>query len=385
VGILTSCREEGSNVDHDFIVVFTVKPGTRLPERGAVELSFKESEGLSKVTMQNIMEPDLEGNNVPTGLRLDVQVKASDIDHAIERARQIADGVTTFASFCSAVGLPVVRAELAYDITPGITDRDFLQFFHDLPVSVSRRTLDPNVMIELMHRVFGVADTEERKRLLRAVRWCRKGSMATEVFEKFIDYWTGLETLNPLLQAACKVASDPTRCPKCKHEWISTPTVSGVRTALSRLVHDGSNFYNEIRRLRVALFHGKSDLERLLPKARDLEASTREALVRSIFFVLGIPPSENFLQNAISTEVPPVLAQEATIHGSDPLNLGPPGDHPHIEVVEHGLQKGVPSEGRIAVTFETKFVARLGPGVTITCQALRLYGQETTLDKLETK
>jgi len=383
---MASIQEPKADDERDFIVVFTVKPGTRLPGDGEVQLNFPEDTGrVTTVILKNLLEFDPSGTSIPIGLKLDVKVRANNIDEAIKKAGEVADGVVSFASICTGVGLPVVKVELAYDITPGTSDRDFLQFFRDVPLKPSRRTLEPATMIDLMDRVFKVADVNTRNRLSRAIRWYRKGSLATDVFEKFACYWTGLEALNPLLQAKFGISDDSSRCPYCKKEWISTPTVSGIRTAVQNLIAKGSEFYTRIKELRVGLIHSKSDLKMLLPEAEDLEPIVREALVRSIFFILGVSPTETILRDTLSAEVPIVAALEATIHGSDPSNLGPPSEHPHFELRSNVIQKAESSKDKVSLTVTTSRITRVAQGVTITCYGWRLYGQEATVDKLEVK
>jgi len=381
---MTRIQEPRLARERDFLVYLTVKPGTRLPDDGRLQLNFPGDTGeVTSVVIKNLVEVDLSRTPVPVGLRMDVKVKAHNIDQAVTRAISIADGVVSFISFCTGVGLPIVREELAYDISSEISDRDFLQFFHDLPVRVSRRQLQPAAMIDLMDRVFKLHNTETRNRILRAIRYCRKGSLATDPLEKFTWYWFGLETLNPALQESLKMPDALTRCPNCGHEWVSTPTVSGIRAAVQKLVPDGTKLYKRMRELRVSLFHGKSDLKTLIAQAIALESKARETLVRSVFLILGASPTERFLSDTLSVHAPAVAALEATMQASDPSNLGPPSEHPHFELGSHAIQAARPSERGISLTVSTSLITRVGQGVVVRCHGWRLYGQEVTLDRVE--
>ena len=382
---MSDTKDSRVNANREFIVVHTVKPGSRLHERGKLVLNFPEPAETITVTVTNICEKDPAGNEIPVGLTLEVKVNAQNIDEAITKAKGIADGVTSFVSLCSGLGMPIVREELAYEITPGVSDRSFLQFFHEIPVRPSRREIDHVAMIDIMDKVINLGDSDKKNRVLRAIRWYRRGALAVDALERFTWYWIGLETLNPLLQDTFNVSDDPTHCPKCKHEWVSIPTVSGIRAAVQEFMPDGRTLYTRMKDLRIGLIHGKTDLKTMMSEAVVLHNLTREVLVRAILLILGISPTESFLKDTLSAESPIVAAVVATLRGSDRSNLGPPGEHPHFELESHEVKKAELTDRGVTSTITTSLVARVANGVIITASGWRLYGQEVTLDHVDAK
>lgn len=382
MSLTKTARTDGNR---DFLVLMTARPGTRLPEGNKIELNFLEDSTKTTVTVINLQEADSSGTLIPVGLTLEVRVKANNIDNAIAKAAAVADGVLSFASLCSGVGLPVARVELAYDASPGITDREFIQFFHDLPMRISRKSVDPRTIIDLLNKAFEVTDLDVRGRLLRAITWCRKGSLTTDVLDKFTCYWIGLETLNPVLQAKLKVPDDPHHCPKCGHEWVGTPTVSGVRVYIQKQLSDVHEVYSRIRDLRINLMHGKRDLGTLVPEAKALEGSIWKALVEAIFFVLEASRPETSIRGGLSAQAPVLPAVEAVIHGSDPSRLGPPGEYPHFEPKSRTVLGDRTSEDKISFSLTGNFDTRVAEAVTITPIAFRLYGEEVSLRDVQGK
>jgi hypothetical protein len=91
-------------------------------------------------------------------------------------------------------------------------------------------------------------------------------------------------------------------------------------------------------------------------------------------------PTADLLRESLSAEAPILAAVEATLHGSDPSKLGPPSEHPHLEVESHKIQEAKPSSDGIKMTVTSKLVARLGESVKIGGRRWRVYGQEMTLD-----
>ncbi|MBO3809708.1 MAG: hypothetical protein FGF50_08970 [Candidatus Brockarchaeota archaeon] len=84
---------------------------------------------------------------IQSGLRLTVFLKAQSLEEAINEAKSFADGVVSFITLVTGVGLDVPKEELAYEITPEVEERDFLQvFYNTLPISISRRTLDNQLL-----------------------------------------------------------------------------------------------------------------------------------------------------------------------------------------------------------------------------------------------
>jgi hypothetical protein len=80
---MASIQEPKADDERDFIVVFTVKPGTRLPGDGEIQLNFPEDTGrVTTVILKNLLEFDPSGTPIPIGLKLDVKVRAKNIDRA---------------------------------------------------------------------------------------------------------------------------------------------------------------------------------------------------------------------------------------------------------------------------------------------------------------
>jgi len=378
---MTVSQKQNLNTERDFMVVFMVRPGTRLPSDGEVQLNFPDATGkMDTVIIRNLMQYDQSGNVIPVGLKLAVKARGGNIDDAIRKAKAVADGVVSFACFCNAVGLPIVREELAYEITVGISDRDFLQLFHDVPVQASRRELDPRIMIDLMERVFGITDDDSRDRVSRAISWHRRGCLATDELEKFTWFWTGLETINPLLQDRFNVSDDPITCGNCGNQWMGPSTTSGVRAAVQKLLPNGTALHPRMKELRNGLIHGRTSLQSLRSEASALQRPTREALVRSVLLLVSMSPTAELLRESLSAEAPISAAVMATLHGSDPSKLGPPSEHPHLDVESHKIQEAKPSSDGVKMTVTSKLTARLAEGVRISVRGWRVYGQEMTLD-----
>ncbi|NLB55637.1 MAG: hypothetical protein GX811_07725 [Lentisphaerae bacterium] len=125
------------------------------------------------------------------------------------------------------------KEELAYEVTPHVSERDFLQIFYDLPIqSTSRRQVDPKQLIEFVDKLLKTK-SPFTERVQRAIRWYHLGVMQTDVLDQFNCFWIGLDALNPILQQKLEVGNEIQRCKKCGHEF-SVTTISGIRALIEK-------------------------------------------------------------------------------------------------------------------------------------------------------
>jgi len=367
------------------MVVLSAKPATRLKKGEVIHLTFERSDGKrNEVTIKNLIEKDQAGTDTPIGLLFRVEQYADSLNDAVKEAASLADGVISFMTLATGAGIPVVSEELAYDITQDIEDRGFIQFFYNLPLkSPSRRDLPPKFFLELMDGIIKNPDREMVRRMRRAVRWYRMGVLATDVFDKFNCFWIGLECLNPLLQRSFKASDDPVHCPKCGHEWIVTPTTSGIRQFMFSAFSSEKRLYRRMKNLRVGVMHGKEELVKVFSEARELASSTGLVLVKAILYLLEIDFPKDLEKNTLSNVVPIKAAIEGTLHGSDVDKLGPPNEDPHLELVSHKLAESKVSEKGVTKKIVTEVIGRLGSGTSISVHGWRMYGEELTVDEVK--
>jgi hypothetical protein len=86
---------------------------------------------------------------------------------------------------------------LGYDISDGISERDFIQFFYEIPIS-RPQIADLEMYYYHYEAVWGY-EGNKRDRLYRSIRWFRKVLNEDDPLDQFLALWQGLETLNPVL------------------------------------------------------------------------------------------------------------------------------------------------------------------------------------------
>jgi len=360
------------NMTKEYKILLSIKPAVRLdPKLENIILNFDEIKRPKKVIISKI-EETIPGSRIQSGLLLRVFLRAENLKEAINEAKSFADGIISFITLATGVGLEIPSENLAYEITPNISEREFIQIYHNpFRIAVSRRTLNHELLIQLMDH-FMKSEPETGERIGRSIRWYRMGTTTFDVFDRFNCFWIGLEALNPVLQKKLKVGDDKTKCHRCQHEWVSTPTVSGIRSFVQTKIPEGGKLYKRFRDLRINLMHSREGFGKLHAEATELSPKIGEVLYRAICYLLGIEQWETVAYKKILEKIPMRIELEATLVDGEPEALGPDGKDPYFEPTH----EFAPKFSEAGMTFEgkTNFTARLNPNVKWRPREVRFYG-----------
>lgn len=362
-----------------FVVTLSAKPAVRLPKNmGTLELNFQEPSGLTRVLITKI-EEESAGTQIQTGLRFRVFLDAENVKGAVFSAKGLTDGIVSFMTMLTGRGMNIPREETAYELTKDVQERDFLQVFYDVPLTLpSRRQLDPQGLISFIDRHLKL-QVPFSQHVTRAIRWYRLGATVTDIFDQFNCFWIGLEALNPLLQRKLSVKDDPTTCPECGHRWVATPTVSGIRAFMQGKMKEGKTLYRNIHRLRIDIMHSTKELRELGELVSIYAPKTGETLFRAICYLLGFEDWETVAHGAILREFPMRGELQGSLVGGEPSSLGPDGQDPHFELNHEVKELKVREDGSTTFTVNTTMSKpSVGPGVTPKLREIRLYGDSET-------
>ena len=368
-----------------YVVVLTAKPSARLPENlGKLELNFPNAAGPKKLWIAKI-EEESAGTPVQTGISFRVFVDSENIAEAINSAKSFVDGITSMITLLTGKGMEIPREEIAYELTPDVPKREFRQIFYDVPLkSPSRRQVDPEKLSDFIDKTLKMKPPDS-EHVARAIRWYRLGATVTDPFDQFNSFWIGLEALNPLLQQKFSIKDDPARCPKCEHEWIATPTVSGIRVFIQNQMNGEKHLYRDMRQLRIDIMHSTKRLSELIGLVTSYAPKTGEVLFRAVCFLLEFEDWKAMKHGAILREFPMRGELHTLLLGGDPMSLGPNGQDPHFEL-GHNLRKVESNkDGKMSFTVDSSFTARLNNNVQFGPVELRLYGDSETSGEITDK
>jgi hypothetical protein len=362
--------------ENAFTVVLQAKPATRM-DVSEIELGFPNADGNIEPVIIRGLNEKVGESVIPVGLEFRVQVYADDIDKAIEKANRLADSVASFVTVVTGVGTPLVKPSLVYEITANKQEREFLQFFDNIPfANSSRKVMAKSDLTTLLRLFTRMADTEVSERIARAIRWYRFGTGTADVFDRFNAYWIGLEALNKPLQDVLQVGDDPVKCPKCGHVWVTMPTVSGIREFLKRHFPDKPDLYKRAHSLRIDIMHSKTSLSRLLNECSEIVLPTGNALLGAIYFLLSAPRPWRSYTKTLTTAAPMRMAIGARLISARIEDAMPEGGgDPHFEDIHLPVQWHTLSDGRVNMTVTSNLKAVIGEKSKGSAYRIRIYAE----------
>jgi len=353
-----------------FLFVYTVKPGTRIPKTTHLRFPGEKAE----IEIRPIFEKPDNSTSVQTGLEIRGKVEDLDFHSAAKQSRLRAEGIASFITFTNGAGLPLLQEELGYEVTEGVSARDFMQVTKMPLVMPSQRNFSIETFVAAVRSYFDISDQNRRERVGRALRWYRNGVISSDTFEKFTSFWLGLESLNPILQDMLGVLDDPTYCPHCGRSFVSTPTMSGVRKFVEEYLPELVKDYSEVRKIRIDLMHAKTRLDQLLERARTATSTAQSILWRGIARFLAISQSEPE-PKTVNLAVPVRMLIEAKLEGGESASLGVGGSDPQAEVT-HLTVSCKTSPESVSYYVNTKISMKVNSGIRVSQYTLTLIGPE---------
>jgi hypothetical protein len=360
-------------------VVSYVKPAAVFCKPGGeLVLRFPTPDrGYEVVVVRELGEKTRE-TFVPTGLEFRADVKALSIEEALLRGASLADGVSSFITLVSGVGMPAIQPMLCYEITEGKAEREFRQFWDDVTfLNPSRKVLPHEELLDRIDRFYKIQKPELSERIVRAIRWYRWGTGSTDPYDRFVAYWIGLEALNVDLQDLLKVEDDKATCPNCKYSWVATKTVSGIRTFLTRFFDNGADLYKRMHTLRIDLMHGKTRLSDLAKETAELAPKAGDALLGGILYFLSVSPPWRFPSQILTNAFPFRVLVKAKILSQRIEDAFYDHEDPHFNaqhaLVEfvHERQIGEPIKMKVT----TNITAVIGPNAQFSVYGWGIQGE----------
>jgi hypothetical protein len=356
---------------NEYRVILHARPAARLPEKTNVVLNFP-SDGMSAQIDE--LTQIANGQAVPVGLVFDMKVSADSLDHAITKANSMADGIASFVTLVTGVGIPLVKPVQCIETTGGKTERDHIQFFDDIPVAEpSRHILDPNALIHIMDRYSKLSDKNVADRVARAGRWYRQGTIKIDLYDRFSSYWIGLEAVNHVLQDALGIVENSERCTTCGYKPM--PTMSGVKEFVKRNFDATGELYKSLRRQRVKIMHSTTALGSISDQVQELTPRLGNVLLASIYFLCGVLQPWLYPNEIISNSNPSRMAMVSKVVSESVRDsMTEDGKLPYWTAV-HKLDSLRGEDGKMKYTTTTTFTAMIGKGAQFKAHKLRVYGE----------
>jgi hypothetical protein len=288
-----------------------------------------------KVMLRKIIsEVDQKISGIKYGFFIEIELETMDINSAISRAYDISELFLSMMSLETGVETYRSTLILAYDITEGISERDFIQFFYDLPLSRPQQA-DLEIYTTHLEAVL-IYNGDQKERLHRSIRWLRKGINEDDPLDQFLALWQGLETLNTLLAAHfnCENAGKETIKQKCVKTGELFYSERTTKQGLEKLVYEvelDKSIWKKINRTRNSISHGYAQLAGLYDDSIRLSPYLAKLLHEGISLILGFEVDEKVvkhLENIAPLKVGETCIVECKLLEKDLNKLGSSYNHP---------------------------------------------------------
>lgn len=336
-----------------------------------------------KVVLRKIIsEVDKKLSGIKYGFFIEIELEMTDINSAITQAFDISELFLSMATLETGVESHRSIPILAYNITEGISEREFIQYFYDLPLS---RPQQADLEIYTLHlEAVIIYNSDHKERLFRSIRWFRKGINENDPLDQFLALWQGLETLNPNLAVHfnCENAGEEIiekKCEKTDNLFFSKRT---TKQGLEKLVNEvgiDKSIWTKINRTRNSISHGFSQFSELYNNSIQLSPYLAKLLHEGISLILGFEFDEKVvkhLENISPIKVGETYYVECKLLEENLSKLAVSYEYPYFidESEIEPLQNGFRVKQKMIPVFECNYsssaIAVSGRGVNVELESV---------------
>lgn len=285
------------------------------------------------------------------GLFVDCYVIAEDQETAEMKSKTFVENILNLIDFStsSASNSPIFIS--TYDATEKLENRFFKQVFY-VPLSERNISLiNKEIFEEIFHRFNKNQDT----RIVRATSWLRKGYLEQKFIDKFVAFWTGLESINELLCDFLNIAKEDrkVKCNKCQNE-ISLISSVGIKKLFIDILNIDKKEFETIRMVRGKLLHGGGPLDdTFIEGVKKYIPLVRKGLIMGIGQLLSIKNEiiENILQKSSRLYNERLrIVLKASLINFWPPSLDEFGKQPSVDLIEENLlNRIIDNQGKLSL------------------------------------
>jgi hypothetical protein len=324
------------------------------------DLNLPRAEGMTRIRIRDRVEVD---HDVPwhRGLEIQVEGDASDLDDAIAVMQTDAEAALILLSAAGRAQTGPAEPWVAYEVTDGVSERAFAQWYKDLPIVVGKTPVRAGAFGALFEGLFvdgpGVADERLMWRVLSSLSFHRFAMEETDPLTRFLALWIAFEALTPLLG---------------DHYGVAQGGFGGLRALANDAIGDGgSEFVSQALGLRRDVFHARRvPADEIKRRAKELVPRLEDLVLHGWLTILNRHEDQENFPAASVIPYPARLVVKAIIHQRD-TSPWQGGVHPHFE--GHLTPSRVPTgdDRDVGVTYTSNLTVRNADGMQLTRMEIR--------------
>ena len=186
----------------EYKVFSHAQSGVRFGKDDKVVLeNFPSSYGPVNIVVRTRLKRTDTGKVVPIGLTAEVQGHAPSLLDSAQNLAHAAQSICPVFAFIGNAPIADMCPEVAYEVAPGIRERDYFQLFHpeQSALHIDRRRISSEVAVRFLHKFLCHPEAERIRRALgqyyQALRNWEPGQEALAVSH----LWMGVEALSPVV------------------------------------------------------------------------------------------------------------------------------------------------------------------------------------------
>lgn len=290
------------------------------------------------------------------GLQADLYLDAESLEKGEEKSKMFIENILNLIDFSTSSASSMSLFISIYDASLGLKERDYKQVIYQ-PISERNiSVIDKDIFSE----IFNAFDKNNDERIMRAISWLRKGFLEQKHVDKFIAFWTGLESINELLGNDFKIPAEERilKCQKCGTSLYRI-TAGIERLFIDKLKVD-KVIFKKIRNARGKLLHGGGPLDdNFINELKKYIPIVKKALSFGIGKLLQM--SDNAIESIIEKKSKVYTEKYRIIFKAKLTNFYPPdlnefNKQPRFDLIENNLLKReVHINGKLVLTISPKF------------------------------
>ena len=253
------------------------------------------------------------------GLRADSYIDAESLEKSEEKSKKFIENTLNLIDFSTSSASSSPLFISIYDASLGLVEREYKKVFYQ---AISERNISV-VDKDIFSDIFNAFNKNNDERIVRAMSWLRKGYLEQNHVDKFIAFWTGLESINELLGDYFEIPLEERKkkCDKCGTTLYTI--TAGVERLFVNKVKVDKVIFTKIRSARGKLLHGGGPLDNnFVNEIKDYNPVIRKALLLGIGRLLQI--SDNTIENIIKKKSKAYTEKVRIIIKAKLTNFNPP-------------------------------------------------------------
>lgn len=294
-----------------------------------------------------------------------------------ERAKTFVENILNLIDFSTSSASNSALLISIYEATNGLVIRPFKQIFYT-PLPEKNVNL---INKEIFEEIFNRFNKNQDPRIARAISWLRKGNLERDFVDKFISFWTGLESLNELLCNSFQISEKDRKiiCNKCKNV-ISPMSSIGIKELFRKSISIELRQFETIRKARGKLLHGGGPLDgNFVAQIRQYIPLVKKALMVGIGQLLGL--DDKYINQILERKTKLYTERLRIILKANIKNFIPPpldkfGKQPKFDLNKQDLlERIINQDGSIELKMSSNFIAR---NATFDVKSIELWGDDNT-------